>query len=1005
MPVKARGSGQGRLLYILAIVAALFGVPARAQQSSNDLLLPYLSLLNSPDVTAANLRQAIAINNNSTASQRGLATADAGFAFDNGSVVADGLGTGLNQIYRNAIDSNSPLIAESSNIVQAFRQANGLATADAAFSKLFFFNGARVVTGTVSSDLRPFQAAGNQIQSFAPDLLAPLIDNPAFPSGHSTFAYTQDLLFGIIVPERYQQLLTRASEYGNSRIVLGAHYPLDTIGGRIIATYDVVQLLNNNPAALNKTVSLFGGGTVTTSSDFAALFDQATADLRGLLQQGCGSDLATCASASPPDRFSNTRGNRDEYNFRLTYGLPSAGPSDLPPVVPAGAEVLLKTRFPYLSAAQLRDVLATTELPSGVPLDDGSGWARLNLYEAADGYGAFNDNVAVTMDSGRGGFSSVDSWNNDIGGIGGLTLSGTGTLVLTGADTYSGPTIVDGGTLIVNGSIASPVFVNPGGTLRGTGAINAALVNNGILAPGSPIDNPTGTLVVNGNVTQGPGAAFQTRLDQTGASRLHVHGTAVLDGMLEVKPSNGFIPLFGQTFPILGASQGISGTFASVAAPSLPGSLFYQPLYTAYSIDLMAARPLAEFGETLNQQRIATALDRLRTNPDRAVQNVLSVLYPAEAAGGVARALDQLAPENTFSTTLSGRLFADMLDNQLAERASALRAGSTGFSAASSRFDVAGFRTDTLLGTLLQATPADRLAATDRGDQGTALIASDRPLAGFISGQIAFGDHNLTRTQNGRGVTAGGMTLGLDYRVAPMSAIGISGSYFSGGMDIAGGSANARAGMLALYGTTQSGPIYLDGFVGGGIIDDRTARRFDFGGMSMTESGAVDGRMIVFGADTGYRFARQTEGGMVRWGPVGRLGFNNVTMDGYSESGFGPLSSHIDRRDAASFQTGLGAEAAFEIATATGFVTPHLRATWQHEFADTAETAIADFPIAPKQPFALTSSRLGRNFASVAAGVSGRLGAGTALSADYVGEVGRSGEIVHQLSLIARLAF
>ena len=172
--------------------------------------------------------------------------------------------------------------------------------------------------------------------------------------------------------------MTRASEYGNSRIALGAHYPLDVIAGRIIATYDIAQLLNNNPKYLNKTVGIFGGDdTVTTSSDFAALFDKATTDLRNLLQKGCGTDLATCAAAAAPNRFGDPRRNREESVFRLTYGLPPVGPTDLPPVVPAGTEILLRTRFPYLSPAQLRDVLATTELPSGVPLDDGTGWARL----------------------------------------------------------------------------------------------------------------------------------------------------------------------------------------------------------------------------------------------------------------------------------------------------------------------------------------------------------------------------------------------------------------------------------------------------------------------------------------------------------------------------------------------------------------------------------------------------------------------------------------------------
>ena len=647
---------------LIAIVIAAFGMPVQAQTTQNidhnSLLLPYLSLLNSPDVMAKNLQQAISINNFSTPAQRSLAIADNMFAVDNGSVVADGLGTSLDRIYQNAIKSNSPLLSADSNIVQAFRQANGLATADAALNKIYFLNGTRAVTGSVASDLRPFQAAPSQIQNFAPGILSSLVDNPAFPSGHSSFSYAQDLLFGIMVPERYGQLLTRASEYGNSRIALGAHYPLDVIAGRIIATYDIAQLLNNNPKYLNKTVGIFGGDDpVTTSSDFAALFDKATTDLRNLLQKGCGTDLATCAAAAAPDRFGDPRRNREEYVFRLTYGLPPAGPTDLPPVVPAGAEILLRTRFPYLSPAQLRDVLATTELPSGVPLDDGTGWARLNLYSAADGYGAFNDNVVVTMNADRGGFNAVDSWNNDIGGVGGLTLSGTGTLVLNGANTYSGPTVINGGTLVVNGSIASPTFVNSGGMLRGTGVINAPLVNNGVVAPG----NPAGTLTVNGDFVQRRGAAFQIRLDETGAAKLRVSGTAALDGMLEIKPLNGVVPGFGQTFPILGAGQGVNGTFASVAAPELPGSLFYQPLYATHAVGIMVARPLAEFGSTPDQQRVATVLDRIRTNPDRDVQNFLGTLYPAEVTGGVSQALDRLAPENTFGTTLFGRLFADML--------------------------------------------------------------------------------------------------------------------------------------------------------------------------------------------------------------------------------------------------------------------------------------------------------------------------------------------------------
>jgi subtilase-type serine protease len=983
---------------VLAIVAAAFGSTAQAQTSSYlnsyTLLLPFLDLLNKPEVMAGNLQQAISINNASTTAQRNQSITDDAMSVDNASVVADGLGARLTQIYRTAINDNAPPLTATGNIVQLFRQVDILAQANAAFAKDYFMTGTIAVTGSRTADLRPFQVVPDQIQNFAPSITASVLDNPAFPAGHSTIGYGQELLFATMVPERYQQLLTRASEYGDSRIVIGAHYPLDIIGGRIIGTYNVVQLLNNNPDYLNQTISVSGGPTVTTSSDFATLLANATSDLRTLLQQGCGTDLATCATSGAPDRFSNTQQNRSDYTFRLTYGLPSVGPTNLPPVVPAGAEVLLKTRFPYLSPAQLRDVLATTELPSGAPLDDGTGWARLNLYAAADGYWAFNSNVAVTMNAGPGGFSARDSWNNDIGGTGGLTLSGTGTLVLTGADTYSGPTVINGGTLVVNGSLASPVVVNPAGTLRGTGVINASLSNSGTVAPGYSL----GTLSVNGNFTQGPTGTLQTQLDQTGASRLSVNGKATLNGTLQIEPLNGFVPGFGQTFPILGASHGVRGTFAAVAAPALPGSLFYQPLYTSEAVGVIAAQPLANFALTPTQRAVALTLDQIRANPDAGVQKVLSVLYPAEATGGAASALDRLAPQNVFSETQFGRLFAGVLADQFAGRAAALRSGATGFSAAPARFDLGRGN----LASLFQTAQAGQFAATDGGP---GLMTADNRLGGFISGQFVFGNRNFTPSENGRPLTAGGVTLGLDYRLDPTSAIGLAGSYFTGDGSVSGGSTNARGGALTLYGTTLAGPLYLDGFLSGGFTDFNTTRSLAMGRFSPTLSGAPSGHFVAFGGDSGYRFERQTPAGLLRWGPVGEVRFNNVAVDGYTETGAASPAARIRGRDATSAQTGLGAEAALDMQTALGLLTPHLRVTWRHEFADATETAMVNFLVAPDLPFALTSSRLGRDFAGVAAGISGQLGRGVRLSADYAGELGRHNETVHQVSLTARIAF
>lgn len=61
-----------------------------------------------------------------------------------------------------------------------------------------------------------------------------------------------------------------------------------------------------------------------------------------------------------------------------------------------------------------------------------------------------------------------------------LTKTGTGTLTLSGANTYTGTTMISAGSLNLTGSLASAVTVGNGNTLTGTGTLNGATtVNNG----------------------------------------------------------------------------------------------------------------------------------------------------------------------------------------------------------------------------------------------------------------------------------------------------------------------------------------------------------------------------------------------------------------------------------------------------------------------------------------------------------------------------------------------
>jgi autotransporter-associated beta strand protein len=153
----------------------------------------------------------------------------------------------------------------------------------------------------------------------------------------------------------------------------------------------------------------------------------------------------------------------------------------------------------------------------------------------------------------------------------GLTKAGAGTLRLLGNNTYTGTTTVLAGLLIVDGNQSGSNVVLNGGSLGGQGTVGGVTATGGTLSPGDP--EATGILTSLGDVGLASSETFSVRLNDitagTGYDQLNVTGAVNLDSDAgagsTLAVSVGFASQVGDTFTILTAGGGITGTFQGLA--------------------------------------------------------------------------------------------------------------------------------------------------------------------------------------------------------------------------------------------------------------------------------------------------------------------------------------------------------------------------------------------------------------------------------------------------------
>ncbi|MEY3547839.1 MAG: hypothetical protein RLZZ552_206 [Verrucomicrobiota bacterium] len=297
-----------------------------------------------------------------------------------------------------------------------------------------------------------------------------------------------------------------------------------------------------------------------------------------------------------------------------------------------------------------------------------------NLLTLDNGGAVIANGAAITHDvalTGTGGVFNTTantSVSGAITGTGGLWKNGTGTLTLTGVNTYTGNTNVEAGKLVVNGSLSSAVRVLKNGTLGGNLNISGGLTNLGVLAPG----NSPGTVTVNGNYLEAGtldievwGLTPGTQHDQ-----VVVTGTATFQAgsTLKVTKTGGTFDLARTESVLAVSAAAYSGSFTNLDRGTQTTQVFFDNATgRIHGSGLTEAQTFADLTVDANRKAIASALYADGLTNGQVIKNGTAALATGKAfiasgemgaatvaflgAANVDAALDALSPE-PYGTTM-----------------------------------------------------------------------------------------------------------------------------------------------------------------------------------------------------------------------------------------------------------------------------------------------------------------------------------------------------------------
>ncbi len=540
----------------------------------------------------------------------------------------------------------------------------------------------------------------------------------------------------------------------------------------------------------------------------------------------------------------------------------------------------------------------------------------------------------------------IGAYAGAISGTGSLTKIGANTLIMTGDSNYTGPTTVDIGELQMRGSITSDVTVNAAGVLSGTGRVGS-LNNSGIVQPG---DFGTGRLRVDGVFTQ----------SATGQTDIDIDNAGTTPGK-----NNDHIDVAG--------AANLNGTLNVIAAPgTFTAGTRYTVLTAAGGVNgtfagvtdnltLFDVAAIYQGNDVLIElQRILALEDVGATGNQRAVGAALDRIA-LNATGGLQTLLNDLGGASTADqqralSQLSGDVYGTT-------QSMGLQAGMQFQNSVNDRL--------VNNGQFLNSN-GDTLAALSDSTGGDDWIARGQSPSdqwrGWGQGFGTSGRFGSDGNAPGGNYRQGGFAVGLDLGRDETGVIGIAnGNAYLDFNQGNGASGQLQAHQVGLYLLKRVDAWYLIGQTNYGYNDFDVTRT--------VPGGAVQGDPIAhqFGAyaESGWSLDR----GLVRLQPLAALQYQLLAQQGFTETG-GPGALTVAGTQADSLRTHLGGRVAFAgLEDGGGRVwSPYVHGRWVAELLGDGRLVTAAFNGAPiGGSFVSAGNGLGTHYGMFGAGLNVQL--------------------------------